>query len=114
MCLNLESAELFINAIMVHTRHSRRWPSITHRAKERIDRYEPPTDDFIPLEGNEKPRMADQKLESCMVALLDWLPEGGRDSAAREILECETDDMLYDLFENIRTCLLAPCKFSRR
>ncbi|KAL1869246.1 hypothetical protein Plec18167_007912 [Paecilomyces lecythidis] len=95
---------------MVHTRHSRRWPSIAHRAKERINRYEPSADGSTPLEGNEKPRMADQKLKSCMVALLDWLPEDGRDSAAREILECETDDMLYDLFENIRTCLLAPLK----
>lgn len=93
------------------------WPDLCRQAKEQIDRYEAAVDSpkdkgKAKAKGKGREKRADKKLKACMTALLDWLPPGGRDSAARDILQCETDDKLYEMFENIRTCLLAPCKFS--
>ncbi|KAJ9296394.1 hypothetical protein DTO271G3_5092 [Paecilomyces variotii] len=93
------------------------WPDLYRQAKEHIDRYGAASDSpkgkgkaKAKGKGREETRRADQNLKACMTALLDWLPAGGRDSAARDILQCETDDRLYEVFDNIRTCLLAPLK----
>ncbi|KAJ9195968.1 hypothetical protein DTO164E3_6506 [Paecilomyces variotii] len=93
------------------------WPDLCRQAKEQIDRYEAAVDSpkdkgKAKAKGKGREKRADKKLKACMTALLDWLPPGGRDSAARDILQCETDDKLYEMFENIRTCLLAPLKMA--
>lgn len=112
------SVETGLSALSTDVKPPETWPDLCRKAKERIDRYEAAVDDSTSPKdkakgkGHEKTKRADQKLKACMTALLDWLPAGGRDSAARDILQCETDDKLYEMFENICTCLLAPCKFS--
>ncbi|KAJ9292394.1 hypothetical protein DTO021C3_287 [Paecilomyces variotii] len=78
------------------------WPELARLAKERINRYA--------SASSKKARKGDEKLKPCMIALLDWLPEEGRESAAHDMLKSITDDMLYDMFQNIRTCLLFPMK----
>lgn len=80
------------------------WPELARLAKERINRYA--------SASSKKARKGDEKLKPCMIALLDWLPEEGRESAAHDMLKSITDDMLYDMFQNIRTCLLFPSKFT--
>lgn len=75
------------------------WPDLARRAKEKINQYE-----YIPS-------LDDEKLVPCMIALLDYLPEGGRESIARDILGCESNKKkLYDVFQNIRSCLLFASK----
>ncbi|KAJ9296811.1 hypothetical protein DTO271G3_5010 [Paecilomyces variotii] len=75
------------------------WPDLARRAKENINQYK-----CIPS-------LDDEKLVPCMIALLDYLPEGGRESIARDILSCESNEKkLYDVFENIRGCLLFSMK----
>ncbi|KAJ9246556.1 hypothetical protein DTO207G8_8827 [Paecilomyces variotii] len=110
------SVETGLSALSTDVKPPETWPDLCRKAKERIDRYEAAVDDSTSPKdkakgkGHEKTKRADQKLKACMTALLDWLPAGGRDSAARDILQCETDDKLYEMFENICTCLLAPLK----
>ncbi|KAJ9219327.1 hypothetical protein DTO027B5_5721 [Paecilomyces variotii] len=106
------SVETGLSALSTDVKPPETWPDLCRQAKERIDRYEAAVDDSTSPKdkGREKTKRADQKLKACMTALLDWLPAGGRDSAARDILQCETDDTLYEMFENICTCLLAPLK----
>ncbi|KAJ9391484.1 hypothetical protein DTO063F5_1094 [Paecilomyces variotii] len=75
------------------------WPDLARRAKEKINQYE-----CIPF-------LDDEKLVPCMIALLDYLPEGGRESTARDILSCEGNKKkLYDVFQNICSCLLFAMK----
>lgn len=116
------SVESGLSALSTDVEPPETWPDLYRKAKERINRYEAAMDNSTSPKGKgkakakgkgrKKTKRADQKLKACMTALLDWLPAGGRDSAARDILQCKTDDKLYEMFENIRTCLLAPCKFS--
>ena len=49
-----------------------------------------------------------------MRAFLDFLPEGGRESVARDVLKCGDDDddgRLYEVFRDLKTALLQPSKF---
>ncbi|KAJ9217810.1 hypothetical protein DTO166G4_614 [Paecilomyces variotii] len=112
------SVESGLSALSTDVEPPETWPDLYRKAKERINRYEAAMDNSTSPKGKgkakakgkgrKKTKRADQKLKACMTALLDWLPAGGRDSAARDILQCKTDDKLYEMFENIRTCLLAP------
>ncbi|KAJ9193587.1 hypothetical protein DTO164E3_7843 [Paecilomyces variotii] len=110
------SVETGLSALSTDVKPPETWPDLCRKAKERIDRYEAAVDDSTSPKdkakgkGYEKTKRADQKLKACIIVLLDWLPAGGRDSAARDILQCETDDKLYEMFENICICLLAPLK----
>ncbi|KAJ5661686.1 uncharacterized protein N7477_009302 [Penicillium maclennaniae] len=53
-----------------------------------------------------------EMLKDCLRGLLDWLPPGGRDSIAHEILDAESDEKLLATYENILICLLQPIKAS--
>jgi hypothetical protein len=74
------------------------WPALANRARTRIGRYVAGIRD-------------DGKLVACLRAFVDWLPEGGRESVARDILECDTDEMLYGVFDNLRRGLLHSSTF---
>jgi hypothetical protein len=41
---------------------------------------------------------------------VEWLPEGGRESVARDIVNASTDENLYAVFHNLLTGLAAPSK----
>ncbi|CDM29134.1 hypothetical protein DTO012A7_1029 [Penicillium roqueforti] len=74
------------------------WNDLKARTHERLSRYE------VTKES--------EKLQDCFGGLLDWLPPGGRNSIAHDILDAESDEMLLATYENIRTCLLQPIKAS--
>lgn len=72
------------------------WNDLKARTHERLSRYE------VTKES--------EKLQDCFGGLLNWLPPGGRNSIAHDILDAESDEMLLATYENIRTCLLQPSK----
>lgn len=50
-------------------------------------------------------------LKSGLNAFLTWLPEAGRTSIARDVIETSSDRELYDVFMNLFTGLAAPSKY---
>jgi hypothetical protein len=52
----------------------------------------------------------EEKLQPSLNAFIEWLPEGGRESVARDIISAITDKDLYDVFKNLLTGLAAPSK----
>ncbi|KAJ5130237.1 uncharacterized protein N7515_006276 [Penicillium bovifimosum] len=52
----------------------------------------------------------DTLLKSGLNAFLTWLPEAGRTSLARDVIETSSDRQLYDVFLNLFTGLAAPMK----
>ncbi|KAJ6023718.1 hypothetical protein N7540_004515 [Penicillium herquei] len=76
------------------------WSNLKARAQERLSRY--------------KVTNESEKLQGCFRALLDWLPVGGRDSIAHDILNSDSDEKLMTAFDNIRTCLFLPMKLCGR
>lgn len=73
------------------------WLELKTQAASRLSAYTPSQKD-------------DEKLTACLLAFLDWLPDGGRESLARDIVQCDTDDGLYAMFLNFRTGLLYTSK----
>lgn len=73
------------------------WPELADRAKKRVRQY---------VAGNRGE--SEDKLIACLLAMIDWLPQGGRESAARDIVNCDDDDKLYGVFANYCSGLLAP------
>ncbi|KAJ5578155.1 uncharacterized protein N7459_007119 [Penicillium hispanicum] len=49
-------------------------------------------------------------LQPSLNALVTWLPAGGRESVARDIVDATTDKALYDVFHNLLTGLAMPMK----
>ncbi|KAJ5690917.1 hypothetical protein N7488_012484 [Penicillium malachiteum] len=76
------------------------WENLKARAHERLGR-------FTVTEESEK-------LQDCFTALLNWLPAGGRDAVAHDILNSNSDKKLTATFERICTRLLFPMKFCGR
>lgn len=79
------------------TAGSTEWQSLLASANERVDRY---------VETKEKDE--DKLLKDGLKALLEWLPEGGRESLARDVADTDTDQALFDVFHNLLTCLVSP------
>jgi hypothetical protein len=52
----------------------------------------------------------EERLQPSLNAFIEWLPEGGRESVARDIISATTDKDLYDVFKNLLTGLAAPGK----
>lgn len=76
------------------------WKKLSADAKSRIESYRP---------IQEK---QDAKLADLLNAVLDFLPAGGRESVARNILECRNDTELFDIYNNLFTALLLPSALS--
>lgn len=76
------------------------WESLKSAAKARVDNYTPAD------------RAHDALLCSSLHAFLEWLPEGGRESVARDITNSITDDSLWRVFHNLLTGLLYPSKYT--
>ncbi|CAI7643200.1 unnamed protein product [Penicillium viridicatum] len=74
------------------------WLSVAAAAKERIEKYQP------------EHRSHEQILQPSLNAFIEWLPEGGRESVARDIINATTDKDLYDVFHNLLTGLAIPSK----
>ncbi|KAE8144406.1 hypothetical protein BDV25DRAFT_96108 [Aspergillus avenaceus] len=72
------------------------WPLLAEKGRERIARYQPHDRHF------------DEQVQSSLNAFIDWLPEGGRESIARDCIKATTDDDLYQVFENLFTGLAIP------
>lgn len=66
-------------------------------AIERVDRY-------VETKENDE----DNLLKDGLKALLEWLPEGGRESLARDVINTDTDQALFEVFHNLLTCLVSP------
>ncbi|OJJ46525.1 hypothetical protein ASPZODRAFT_132593 [Penicilliopsis zonata CBS 506.65] len=78
--------------------HSSESSGLLTAAKDRIAHY---TDQQRPHED---------KLKAALAAFLDWLPDGGRESVARDIVNATTDDQLHAVFYNLLTGLVMPMK----
>ena len=80
------------------TESSETWPTLVVAAKERIARYQ------------SQDRIHEEKLKPSLNAFVEWLPEKGRESVARDIVNSTTDEDLYDVFHNLLTGLALPSK----
>lgn len=64
------------------------------------------------IENYEIQSLADETLlKGGLNAFLTWLPEAGKTSLARDIIETSSDGELYDVFMNLFTGLAAPSKY---
>jgi hypothetical protein len=80
------------------TESSETWPSLAAAAMERTAKYQ------------SRHRAYDQILQASLDAFVNWLPAGGRESVARDIVDATTDKDLYDVFHNLFTGLALPSK----
>ena len=80
------------------TAASEDWTTLAEEARERISTYKT------------KDRPNEKKLQPSFNAFLEWLPEGGRESMARDIINATTDEDLYSVFNNLVTGLAVPSK----
>ncbi|GKZ85255.1 hypothetical protein AnigIFM56816_011021 [Aspergillus niger] len=55
-------------------------------------------------------RQDEDKLKPALQAFLEWLPDDGKVSIARDILVATTDDLLHQMFFNLFTTLAVPMK----
>lgn len=55
-------------------------------------------------------RQDEDKLKPALQAFLEWLPDDGKVSIARDILGATTDDLLHQVFLNLFTTLAVPMK----
>lgn len=72
------------------------WPVLAVRAKVRIDAY------------RQKKEKYNENLARTMHAFIDFLPEGGCQSVARDIVGCANDGELFAVFKKLYTGLLFP------
>lgn len=81
------------------TESSETWPSLAAAAIERIAKYQP------------KHRAHEQILQPSLDAFVMWLPAGGRESVARDIVDATTDKDLYMsfiIYSLALRCLVSP------
>jgi hypothetical protein len=71
-------------------------------AKRRVGEY-------LPTRGDQ-----DCKLPDLLAACVDHLPSGGRESLARDIIECTDDSALFDVYNNIYSALILPSSLSNQ
>lgn len=50
-------------------------------------------------------------MSTTLNAALDWLPRGGREALAEDIIHAEDDKSLWDIFHDFRNAMLQACKF---
>jgi hypothetical protein len=91
-----------VSVLTTDTESSGTWPSLEEAAKARIAKYQPHN------------RVHEEKLQPSLNAFVEWLPEGGRESVARDIINTTTDKDLYDVFHNLLTGLAVPSKSRAR
>lgn len=66
----------------------------------------------VKIQAYENQSLRDETLlKSGLNAFLTWLPEAGRTSIARDVIETSSDRELYDVFMNLFTGLAAPSKY---
>ncbi|RAL02491.1 HNH endonuclease signature motif containing protein, partial [Aspergillus ibericus CBS 121593] len=92
--------ELSIFSTDVETEET--WPSLRKEAEARIANY------------THQKRPNEDKLQASLNAFLQWLPEGGRESIARDIVGASTDDKLHEGFSNLLSALAMPMKTRSR
>ncbi|KAK2788760.1 hypothetical protein FQN52_006516 [Onygenales sp. PD_12] len=78
------------------------WTALAEQAKARVSAYR----------RHGKPH--EENLQPSLNAFIDWLPEKGWESIARDILDAKTDGALYAVFHNLLTALVAPMKARSR
>ncbi|PYH38326.1 uncharacterized protein BO87DRAFT_412932 [Aspergillus neoniger CBS 115656] len=66
------------------------------KARERISRY------------SNQERLHETKLKATLDASLQWLPDGGKEALASDILDATSDDKLHEIFFNVLTILVWP------
>ncbi|OJJ42581.1 hypothetical protein ASPZODRAFT_104994 [Penicilliopsis zonata CBS 506.65] len=74
------------------------WEALKAQAQEILSKYSP-------SKGS-----TDAKLITTYQALLEFLPEGGREAIARDVVKAQGSDQLFDAFKNVVTCLLTPMR----
>lgn len=74
------------------------WTTLADQARARVTSYK------------SQNRVDEEKLAPSFYAFLEWLPEGGRESIARDIINAKTDEDLYYVFKNLVTGLAVPSK----
>ncbi|GAD93185.1 hypothetical protein ANI_1_1262034 [Paecilomyces variotii No. 5] len=94
----LGRATISMSTISTLSEASDKWLIAATSAKQRLDIYVRQED------------RADSKLVVGLKAFLDHLPEGGRETMARNILESKDDQELYRVFHNLLAGLLATMK----
>ena len=72
------------------------WDKLAADAKAKIKSY------------SHIPDKQDEKLPNLLNALIDLLPDGGRDSIAHDIVKCSTSTELFEVYNNLYTALLLP------
>jgi hypothetical protein len=85
-----------LSVLSTTTEASEAWTTLAEEARERITIYQ-----F-------QNRVDEEKLKPSLNAFLEWLPEGGRESMARDIIYTKTDEDLYSVFKNLVTGLAVP------
>ena len=88
-----------LSVISTNTESSETWPALVEAAEERITKYQ-----F-------QNRIHEEDLQVSLRAFIEWLPEGGRESVARDIVNATTDEVLYNVFHNLLTGLAVPSKY---
>lgn len=80
------------------TEPSESWPALKAKARQKVAAYQP----------QKRPR--EEVLQTSLIAFLEWLPETGRESVARDIVNATTDEALYEVFHTLLTGLAVPSK----
>lgn len=76
------------------------WQEQKKLAETRIDEYK------------DCSRPNEKGLAKTLRAALNWLPQGGRDQLAKDIIDVDKDDeALWAVFDNLRTAVIEACKF---
>ncbi|KIN05190.1 hypothetical protein OIDMADRAFT_39565 [Oidiodendron maius Zn] len=70
--------------------------ALVEAAKERITKYQ------------SQNRVHEDILQPSLKAFVEWLPEGGQESIARDIINATTDKELYNIFYNLLTGIVVP------
>ncbi|CDM35412.1 unnamed protein product [Penicillium roqueforti FM164] len=75
------------------------WSTLAAKAQARVSQYKPQQHqqhaNFLPVSLN---------------AFITWLPEGGRECLARDIIGSKSDNELYDIFSNLLTGPATPMR----
>ncbi|PKX94236.1 uncharacterized protein P174DRAFT_441520 [Aspergillus novofumigatus IBT 16806] len=73
-------------------------PETIDAARERVNCYV------------KKKRLHEKHLVACLNACLDWLPGTGPSSMAKDIVNAENDEKLWEVYHNVLTGVLYPSK----
>ncbi|EPS28858.1 hypothetical protein PDE_03804 [Penicillium oxalicum 114-2] len=91
-----------LSIMSTDTETPEKWKTLAGAAKVRTARYRP------------EKRPHENLLQPSLDAFVDWLPEGGRESVARDINDAKIDEELHDVFMNLFTGLAIPMKAHSR